>query len=388
MNCRRHPSRFRKLLGATLVMSAMTCSLMVGSAHASETLGFVATWFGLGIKQGAKDCPEGFALRTEAKTVLSRFPKARQEELQRGQNAAELQKLMVGRGPRAENVCENPEAPYEPPMRTVQGSNPAFGLDLDGNDGRGPTPANICKHTNFSGFDGKPGVDNQLYRAIGCMTGWSEDGVGGYLSKFFNSTLLNGEASVLIEVTGATDLKNDEVQVGLYVGATPMPKDAVGKGILSDGSITIKSDSHWQNVTKGKIVNGVLTTEPIDVHLHGSKNDMREWFFRDARLRLELKEDGTAQGVLAGYQDWVSFYRQWGNPFQEALHGMTCPTLFSSLKRNADAYPDPETGECTAISLAYKIEAIPTFIIHPESKDSKPKDIASDVPARVGAVGK
>jgi hypothetical protein len=44
--------------------------------------------------------------------------------------------------------------------------------------------------------------------------------------------------------------------------------------------------------------------------------------------------------------------------------------MYKVIRRLADAYPDPETGENTHISHAYKVEATQVFIIHPDEASS------------------
>jgi hypothetical protein len=39
----------------------------------------------------------------------------------------------------------------------------------------------------------------------------------------------------------------------------------------------------------------------------------------------------------------------------------------------ADGYPDPKTGECTALSIAFNIEAIPAFVLHQPGDTAKTK---------------
>jgi len=48
---------------------------------------------------------------------------------------------------------------------------------------------------------------------------------------------------------------------------------------------------------------------------------------------------------------------------QAFVLGHTCEGAYYALYDQADAYPDPETGRCTAISTQYVIEAIPAFVV-------------------------
>jgi hypothetical protein len=93
-----------------------------------------------------------------------------------------------------------------------------------------------------------------------------------------------------------------------------------------------------------------------------------EYHMRQARLRLTLKPDGTAKGVMGGYQDWDPIYVSFAVPgaTNEVNLSIDIPGIYYALKRLADAYPDPATGQNTAISAAYAVEAIPAFIVHPD----------------------
>ena len=48
-----------------------------------------------------------------------------------------------------------------------------------------------------------------------------------------------------------------------------------------------------------------------------------------------------------------------------------CPALYEAVHKLADGYPDPKTGQCTAISSAYFIEAVAAFVIHPQETPQK-----------------
>jgi len=115
----------------------------------------------------------------------------------------------------------------------------------------------------------------------------------------------------------------------------------------------------------------------VDLRYHinlgnvGGPRPPQETYFRMARLRLTIAADGTAKGLLAGYEDIDTLYRntfaQGGNPFiaasaADALN-YTCPGIYYNLQRFADGARDPATGKCTAISSQIKIVAVPAFIV-------------------------
>jgi hypothetical protein len=43
--------------------------------------------------------------------------------------------------------------------------------------------------------------------------------------------------------------------------------------------------------------------------------------------------------------------------------GYTCPGVYHSLYKYADADPDPQSGRCTSISVQYRIKAITAFVV-------------------------
>ena len=176
-----------------------------------------------------------------------------------------------------------------------------------------------------------------------------------------------------------------EVQVGIYSSANPAPFAASGTPI-PNASLTIHKNPHFRAVAKGRIVDGVLTTDPVDLSLYHTVGRPSEISLKGARLRLELLPDGSAKGLLAGYQDVDFLYEHQfdlGTPGSSdqirmvvagaaaAESGYDCPSINYALKRFADGYPDPKSGQCTAISSAFRIEAVPAFVV-PPANDGDP----------------
>ncbi len=88
---------------------------------------------------------------------------------------------------------------------------------------------------------------------------------------------------------------------------------------------------------------------------------------------------GLGYGVLTGYHNVDRYYRFWAKT--TGLHGVSNavspPSFWAALKRNADGFKDPVTGQCTAISAAYDIKLVSAFIVHP------PRTVAStDTPTQ------
>lgn len=356
------------LLGLGVALLVGASAPVQSAGRGKQTVGFVVTRWDLAVYETrfGDECPQGLAIGNDELwwRWLSRADKDR---LTNGGLVQPVDRrfISVFRGPKGEDVCWNPEIVKDPPLRTVKGKT-AYGFDLDGNVDGAPT-AKSCKHETFTGVDGTPGVDNQLYRVMGCHYGWRHNGV---LDSYDEEERRNsGRGVVLIEIAGADDLRNSaDVTVTLYRAIDPFSIDAAGK-ILPYGSYRVDMSgdkARYARPMKGRIVDGVLTTEPRDLSLPSyGNNAYAEIRLRDMRLKLDLNAvDGKVSGLVGGYYDFDKWWEYMLKvEFLVATGDWSCPAVYEAAKRLADGYPDAD-GRCTAISSAFKVEAIPAFIVH------------------------
>ncbi len=253
------------------------------------------------------------------------------------------------------------------PFREVGGPL-SYGLNLDGEVGP----------EDFTHPDGMPGIDNQLYRATGCLVGYR--GPDGLQWIFLKHAIRQQTFSrLMIELTGVDDLANDpEVQVTLYRGTDRLLTDASGTNIMPGA--TQRIDIRWGlpliRQMEGRIVDGVLTTKPIPQMVLPWNSDTGVptiQVIRDIRVELEVTPTG-AKGLIAGYADVETWYRSLITA--DATHHLSngqisAPSLYKVLHRLADAYPDPQTGKNTAISSALDAEFTQVYIRHPEGEAAK-----------------
>ncbi len=316
------------------------------------------------------ECPDGLTISNDEIWLKSLTPEQRERATDGGKTTHILRRLAASlRGPHGEDVCWFPEAVKDPPMRTVPGKAVSYGVNLDGT-ADGHATAKSCAHEKFVGIDGTPNVDNQLFRLLGCTRGWRAD--GGIETRAQAERLLVSQGIFIVEISNVSDLRNDDdVHVAFYRPVDKLLKDGSGQ-ILPYGSYQVDTKRYGER-TRGKIVNGVLTTEPVDAHLPFYGNFIiSQMFIRDMQLKIDLASDGSsAKGILAGYADrdvWWDYIRKIGLAW---LGRYSCPALYETSRRFADGYPDPATGECTAISSAFKIEMVPAFVIHPAAKTAQ-----------------
>lgn len=234
----------------------------------------------------------------------------------------------------------------------------ALGLNLDGKIGP----------NDFTSPSGEPGIDNQLYRVLGCIKNYrGPDGA----FQFFDDEMIGRDRynRLIIELTGVDSLvKAPKVQVTIYRGRDPLLYDATGKKVVPGGSqrIDMRWGAKYIQRLHGSISDGVLTTEPADLVYPWAPFELpTDEYMRAARLRLKLTPT-TAEGLIGGYTDVETWYLQmvksWSTHHQN--YGQTsAPSLYRALRRLADAYPDPKTRANTAISSALRAEFTQVVVV-------------------------
>ncbi|PLK27797.1 hypothetical protein C0V78_04375 [Novosphingobium sp. TH158] len=337
---------------------------------ANGVMGFVVSDFTPPVIQGKDACPDGPALKLRDSYLAGLDPGER-ARLTLKENEKELTSRWQATafGPNGTNLCSQPDMFKRPEMRTVQ-SKVAWGLDLDEGGG-----GDTCAHEGFTTPTGETGIDNQEYRALGCKLEWrGVDGMTGDqevgLKQFYSS----GEWTQVILLKGVDSLQNDP-QVEVIYANTPDRPVIDGKGNWLRGMTFSISDTapRHRNVLKGKIVNGVLTTEPATIKLaqtwgQGGTRDIRgnrgKWEYHKARIRLAFQPDGSMKGMLGGYRPVFDpiLSPSLGGAGSALVAGIDCAAELAALKKLADGLKDPKTGKCTGISGAQRMAAIPAFV--------------------------
>ena len=225
------------------------------------------------------------------------------------------------------------------------------GMNLDGKAGA----------SNFSSPDGEKGVDNQLWRAIGCYKQSQEMNDPAFQEK----VMLSARSPTLVEVSGIDDSRNDpDVTVRVLTGADPLVRDGAGKP-LARASYSLDPDPSLVNVAHGRIVDGVLTTDPFDLRFVFREqiiDNVR--VVRGAVVRARFKPDGNLDGGIYGYTTLSSYYDMVEHMTQDGADnvGLSCVAVRQALDRYADGYRDRATGKYTAISSEWRFHAVPAFV--------------------------
>ncbi len=252
-------------------------------------------------------------------------------------------------------------APDYFPFREPRGRY-AIGLNLDGKIGP----------NDFTSPEGEPGVDNQLYRALGCINSYRDShGANDELNSL--EIIKENYNRLLIELNGVTSLKNsDHVVVMVYRGLDRLHMDAGGKEVVPGGTqrIDVRWGARFIRRLEGRIVDGVLITDPADLAFPWAVFGLAaDEYIRGGRLRLEISPT-SAHGLIGGYADIESWYLQLmksQSTHCQSYGQLASMSLYKALRRLADGYPDPNTGLNTAISSALHATFTRVYIL-PESK--------------------
>jgi hypothetical protein len=385
-----------RYLGTAVLGGTATLALTIAHAADVQTgafpdgkAGFIVSHIAYALSKDATEtgaCPDGMTggYKNFGDVFLSK------PDLQRKEGEAEDK--YIGRvfgqamsDPNTKNLCLNPElGKPDPNWRIVTGKDvPADGIDLDGQESRsnGKAARGTCAHDDFRGPNGERGIDNQFFRLVGCSKSFQSTGQ----SNTYEIEMYTGSWGILLTLKGVTDLHNaKDVEVGFYANADPIQLSPTREA-LPNATYAIDQDPRFRATAHGRIVNGVLTTDPVDVRFHWVVNSIHlERPLQDARLRATFTADGGLEGFLGGYTPVEDLYdfqygfrngkdakgnvaplqlRTISSVGQAAVLGHTCQGAYFEMKKLADGHRDPKTGQCTSISTQYRIKAIPAFVV-------------------------
>ena len=280
-----------------------------------------------------------------------------------GFNLGPVERQTAGLPPLPDD-CNDPQANEDPDFRVLAAPGMVDGIDLDGIVSTKESPAE-CMHDDFVGPAGEPGFDLQVWRAVGCVRGFQ---AGEIATIVVDQAVRDGSMTILVEARGVDDWQEDDsVRVQVFASTDSPPVGGDGS-VLPYGTLSAHEDGRYRSeVGAGFIEDGVLLAGPMDVRVRLNIQIVAgDLTFRDAWVRLELQPDGSAHGQIFGFQPVDEFYdifgRQAGQAGASAL-GYTCSGLYAALSSQADGDFDADAGVCTSISVGYRFEAVPAFIV-------------------------
>ena len=238
----------------------------------------------------------------------------------------------------------------DPGIRIAEGRF-AHGFNLDGQ---------IDPDDFEDPVSGAQGIDNHMWRVLGCFDVYRiRRPVVPYNESIVWDTALDSMPAWLVSVSGDDLSRDGKVTVTFDRSLNIILRDAYG-GVLSGATYVIAPDTRSHSVFAGTIQDRVLTIEPGNFSMQGESQFYAILRFAQTQLRLAMNADGSLHGIIGGYQPWRDYYHflaiRGENDGQVDL-----PGVYYGMRRYADGIPDERTGENTAISSAYWLEAVPAF---------------------------
>jgi hypothetical protein len=341
-----------------------TPARLPSASRNGATRAFVVSWFAPIADANPDQCPVMNRKPTQDEYYALMAPeRASQQRTALAKSGGANTAVLPYRGPDEMNVILLPGIVADPghiaPVADV-----VRGFDLDGHDGSGPPPGHTQAHRNFVSPDGRKGIDNQLFAIQGCIAGWRRN---GFLPMIGNELRRAGGLSILIEVSGIDNERNDEdVTVTILYSADPIRRDGTSKIVLPDFTFRVNANPEFSQDFarfRGRMTDGVIMTDAIGkVTMH--EGPASTWSLAQARMRLEFTANGHLRAQLGGYRDWREFLTMaffQGSDYENTI-GFNSPAMYNATRRAADGLKDPVTGEFTGLSAAYEIEGVPAFI--------------------------
>jgi hypothetical protein len=400
-----HTVRYAAVAFALGAVSLLAASNASSAADAQDNAiqdgkaGFVVYEWGNAGARGPTVCPNGRSLGY--RQIFEQSSEGKRHE---GESDADFGRRLEAGGYRiavvnGQNLCALPALAPDPHYRTMDDTHvAAYGIDLDGqvSTRKGHPASGTCPHDDFRGVEGEQGVDNQYLRLVGCTGTPPKDTGANYTGwlpppqEHQENTMLEGGWGILISLRGVNNLQNDDsVEVGIYANADPIQLSA-NKSPIMHVTYAADQDPRFRGETHGRIVNGVLTTEPVNVRFHWLVAGFHlERPVDHARIRAKFNADGTMEGYLAGYTPIEAVYDMQygfrnakddaGRPVPSGLTsglatggssamGRTCNGAYAALHALADGDRDLQTGQCTSISTQYFFRATPAFVVDVQTR--------------------
>jgi hypothetical protein len=368
----RSPKQGTNSRGGYMRGFALTIAYAAGAslsiqAAAAETKSFAMNMFTVASVQTEENCPHGL-------NPLSDVYFAR--ELKRlGKTPSEIEELMKDfpsggyipfttmRGRDEEgnpvNIYAYPDSQPDPNIFLVEGTA-GYGFNLDGK----------ASDEDFTDPEtGEGGVDNQIWRAVGCTHNYhiSLPEIPLYPFAQWDGTR-DTTGAWLITVSDVDDWSNDDdVTLRIDKAIDPIIRDA-NDNTVRDMTFRVDPSARSTSIAKAKIKDGELTTESFDLIFVPDPSVMHEFNLAQAQVRAKFTDDGRMEAFVGGYHDYMAFYwvHAQGEWTFEHSTGLDLPGMYNALKKSADYDPDPETGENRRISGTWWFDAVPAYVISPE----------------------
>jgi hypothetical protein len=210
-----------------------------------------------------------------------------------------------------------------------------------------------CGVVDFTHPDGTPGIDNSMGKILSALAV-----VGGAaVEDLVADAIASGEFLILYALSGVDDLHNDSCVELSILRATGTPDlDAAGR-VLAGQTFDRQGDVAPVIIPGLALEDGLLTTRGFEMPVSTVIFDtVVDFDLHDAALELQIDQDLSARGVLAGTVLAEDMRRTGGD-----IDAGVSAAVDAAVEHNADLMPD-NFGVCGGVSTTLLFEAVPAFL--------------------------
>jgi hypothetical protein len=322
---------------AILATAALPFALGAKPAAALESRGYVISWFATATTQDFNtDCP---ATAKAGVIADEAGPRRRDVALVDGKPVS---------------TRSHPAAVQEDPkLEQIQGKF-AYGFDLGG-------PAK----NKFTDPETGLKVDNQLWRSIGCHPNFAQRPPPEmpYTEALGWAALIDSSPGWALTITGEDLSKDGPVKIVVQRTVRHLERDAEFN-VRKNVTYVLDPAPRSSNELQGEIKEGILTVKSGNVFMLADFPFYTQIDISNTKMRMGTEADGNIAGIWGGHTDWHAWVYLY-----TARPAVADPVAFYwNLQRNADADPDPVTGQNLKISTAWRVQAVPAFLADPSGK--------------------
>jgi len=238
------------------------------------------------------------------------------------------------------------------------------GIDLDGRTSD-RTDTESCRRSDFVSPDGRGGIDNQFTYLFETVEDMAEEGT---VEGIIQGSINGGRLLLMIEVNDVEDWNNDDSVSVRVFNAVGTPNLASDGYLVPDQTFDIDPESPVNEGT-GRIVDGVLETDPFEVELPMAFfNVFFDLTLVNAQIRADIGPEGVSNGVMGGAVtiDQILEIAAMADEMQEVQYG---GLLMGVLPGMADM--QRVDGRCTALSANLFFESRRAFLFPEPAPDTE-----------------
>lgn len=231
------------------------------------------------------------------------------------------------------------------------------GFDLDG-EVTDAGSGGGCGIPDDTAPDGTPGVDNAFARLIPALAATPLGGVDAVLGDIVQQ----GELLLLPRFRGLDAFDADACAQLDIVRGEGVPEVAYDGAVLANQTFDVRTSVEPSVLGEVEVVDGVVEGAGFELGFDVAYLGVEVRFgLKDARLRLNLHEDGTFDGLLAAGVDIADVLDLSSVP---NLDPIVLEIVSGLLGQVADL--KGEDGTCSRVSTTFVVEGVPAFLFEEE----------------------